>query len=487
MAHTQANWDATSGEGVILNKPVIVQNPMLSDLSMGNHYLTDLLDPLNPQDGATKNYVDTFVAGLSFKTAARVATTTALVGVYNNGSSGVGATFTTTSTGVLSIDGVSLVLNDRVVIKNQVSQFQNGIYFVSTAGAIGIATIFTRALDADTGTELTAAAIFTGIEGATNGGTAFVQSTPPPITVGTTALVWNMFLSSIYTAGTGIRVAANVIFAKLSEGVTGGQTAIGGTASEDTFTLQGSSSASVRTTNAPAIIMNSNAALGASTNVAQVFESIVAIINQSSTAGYTLIKAAATETATGSGTKLLLNLLAGAAGTTSKFSVANTGAVSIGDGGDISVGTATGTKIGTATSQKIGFFNTTPVVQQTGDISAALSILGLVTSPTLPNQSIRANTNTTDTFVLADNQGLVTSSNAALQTLTVPPNSSVAFPIGTHIDVIQKGAGKVTIAQGAGVTINSAGGNKSISGQYVGVTLIKESTNVWYLVGNLIT
>lgn len=104
----------------------------------------------------------------------------------------------------------------------------------------------------------------------------------------------------------------------------------------------------------------------------------------------------------------------------------------------------------------------------------------------LLNQSINAQTGTTYTFVLTDNQKLVTASNASAQTYTVPPNSSVAFPVGTRIDIIQKGAGKVTLAQGAGVTINSYGSNKAIAGQYVGVSLFKESTDVWYLVGNLI-
>lgn len=106
-------------------------------------------------------------------------------------------------------------------------------------------------------------------------------------------------------------------------------------------------------------------------------------------------------------------------------------------------------------------------------------------------RTINAQTGTTYTFVLADGSGaggqpLVTLSNASAITATVPPNSSVAFPVGTQIDVAQLGAGKVTLAQGSGVTINSASGNKAISAQYVAVSLIKTATDTWLLIGSLI-
>lgn len=105
-------------------------------------------------------------------------------------------------------------------------------------------------------------------------------------------------------------------------------------------------------------------------------------------------------------------------------------------------------------------------------------------------RTINAQSSTTYTLVLADGSAaggnpLITLSNASAITCTVPPNSSVAFPIGTQVDAIQQGAGKVTFAQGAGVTINSLAGNKSINGQYVGVSLVKTATDTWTLMGNL--
>jgi hypothetical protein len=100
--------------------------------------------------------------------------------------------------------------------------------------------------------------------------------------------------------------------------------------------------------------------------------------------------------------------------------------------------------------------------------------------------AVNAQTGTTYTFVLADASKFVTCNNASAVTVTVPPNSSVAFPVGTQIDVAQLGAGKVTLAQGSGVTISSKGGNKAIGAQYEGVTLKKIATDTWLLMGDLI-
>ena len=80
---------------------------------------------------------------------------------------------------------------------------------------------------------------------------------------------------------------------------------------------------------------------------------------------------------------------------------------------------------------------------------------------------------------------MVTGSNSSPTTFTVPTNSSVGFPIGTRIDVLQIGTGKITIANSAGVTLLSQGGNKTIKEQYVACTLWKKDTDLWYLMGNL--
>jgi DNA-binding IclR family transcriptional regulator len=99
-------------------------------------------------------------------------------------------------------------------------------------------------------------------------------------------------------------------------------------------------------------------------------------------------------------------------------------------------------------------------------------------------RTLNAQTGTTYTLVLGDAGNIVTMSNAAANTLTIPPNSSVAFPVGTQIDIAQKGAGKTTLAAGAGVTINNT--NKSLAAQYAGVTAVEEATDTWTLYGSTI-
>jgi len=94
---------------------------------------------------------------------------------------------------------------------------------------------------------------------------------------------------------------------------------------------------------------------------------------------------------------------------------------------------------------------------------------------------INAQTGTSYTFVLGDAAKLVTASNAGAITLTVPPNASVAFAIGTRIHVRQLLTGLTSIAAGAGVTINSLSGLLALNGQYSGAQLIKTGTDTWSL------
>lgn len=94
------------------------------------------------------------------------------------------------------------------------------------------------------------------------------------------------------------------------------------------------------------------------------------------------------------------------------------------------------------------------------------------------SDDVRADTTTAYTLVLGDAGRQVTMSNAAASTLTIPPNSSVAFAVGVRIQVIQLGAGAVTLTAGAGVTINSLS-TSLILGQYQVATLIKQATNTW--------
>ena len=99
--------------------------------------------------------------------------------------------------------------------------------------------------------------------------------------------------------------------------------------------------------------------------------------------------------------------------------------------------------------------------------------------------AINAQTGTTYTTVLADDGKLVTCDNASAIALTIPPNSSVAYGIGTQINIMQLGAGQVTITAGAGVTLNSAGSKLKTSAQYAVATCAKIASDTWVVVGNL--
>ena len=98
--------------------------------------------------------------------------------------------------------------------------------------------------------------------------------------------------------------------------------------------------------------------------------------------------------------------------------------------------------------------------------------------------TLNAQTGTTYTLVLTDSAKFVTLSNASAITLTVPTNASVAFPTGTQINIMQLGAGQVTIS-GAGVTLRSAGSKLKTSAQYAVATLVKIATDEWVAIGSL--
>ena len=99
--------------------------------------------------------------------------------------------------------------------------------------------------------------------------------------------------------------------------------------------------------------------------------------------------------------------------------------------------------------------------------------------------AINAQTGTTYTTVLTDDGKLITCSNAAAISVTIPPNSSVAYGIGTQLNFAQLGAGQVTLVAGAGVTLNSAGAKLKLSAQYAIATCVKTDTNTWFVCGSL--
>lgn len=156
-----------------------------------------------------------------------------------------------------------------------------------------------------------------------------------------------------------------------------------------------------------------------------------------------------------------------------------------------SITAGTGLSGGTITTSGTIAIDTATTV----DVSTAQTLTNkTLTSPTLNapliNLSLNAQTGTTYTFVLADNGKLVTASNASAQTYSIPTNASVAYPIGTQINIIQIGAGQVTIeaVTSGTTTVSSTGATATapkLRAQYSSATCIKASTDLWYVVGDI--
>ena len=116
-----------------------------------------------------------------------------------------------------------------------------------------------------------------------------------------------------------------------------------------------------------------------------------------------------------------------------------------------------------------------------GQILTAASMSNVATAMV----AINAQTGTTYTTVLSDDGKLITLDNASSITVTIPPNSSVAYGIGTQLNFMALAAGVVTITAGSGVTIRSDGSKLKLNAQYAVATCLKISADVWVAVGNL--
>ncbi len=174
---------------------------VLNGLDLQSQRIVGLADPSTGTDAANKQYVDNVARGLYWKAPARVATTAdgTLASAYASGQ---------------SVDGVVLATNDRILIKNQATASENGIYTVNASGAPS------RSVDADTGGELAPGTSLSVTEGTANGDKAFIIISDAAITIGTTAQTWGQLSGgATYTGGNGISVAGPVISAVAGTGI----------------------------------------------------------------------------------------------------------------------------------------------------------------------------------------------------------------------------------------------------------------------------
>jgi hypothetical protein len=224
-----------------------------SSLTLGG--LTTVTVTQNPTaalDLATKQYVDAVAEGLHVHAACAAATTGTLASItggtvtYNNGTAGVGATLTL-SVALTVLDGYTLLNGDRVLVKNEATQANNGIYTWATGG-----TVLTRATDFDTAAEMASGDFTFVTNGTLYANTGWVQTDPVTV-VGTSPVTWIQFSGAgAYTAGTGLTLTGTQ-FSITNTAVTAG--AYGSATQVGTFTVnaQGQLTLAGNTTVTPAV------------------------------------------------------------------------------------------------------------------------------------------------------------------------------------------------------------------------------------------
>jgi hypothetical protein len=394
--------------------------------------LTLSADPSASLHAATKQYVDNTASGVVAKPQVLGATTANIDATYSNGTAGVGATLTHNTNGVFPAEagGASgWAVGKGILVKNQTNKAQNGRYYISNMGSVSTPYVLTRCIYCDEASEIPGAYIF--VQDGTNAGTGWIQVVADPATfvVGTDNIdVFQFSGSGTITAGTGITVSGNEV--SISTGAITSSLILDGTI------VDGDINAS-------------------------------AAIAQSKISGLTTDLAAKAPLAspTFTGTVTIPN--GAALGTPASATLTNATGLPVATGiANLGTGVAT--------------FLTTP-----SSANLASMVTDEIGTGNLILSDIATNAQSASyTLALADKGKLVEISNASANTLTVPPSSSVDFPVGSQITVLQTGAGQTTITAGLGVTINGTPGLK-LRAQWSSVTLIKRLTDTWVVVGDL--
>lgn len=194
--------NGTTGSGAV----VLAGSPTITTAVLGSSTATTQTFGTNNTTLATTEFVQAAITGTTVLAAARLATTAALpASTYSNGASGVGATLTEVGLGALSIDGVTPSVGNRVLIKNQVSTFQNGIYTVTVVGSAGVAFVLTRSTDFDQSAEVNLGDTLFVSAGSTLAGTTWTQNGTENPVMGTDPITFAQTAGpGSYTAGNGL-------------------------------------------------------------------------------------------------------------------------------------------------------------------------------------------------------------------------------------------------------------------------------------------
>ncbi len=201
--------NSTTGSGNV----VLATSPTITTAALGSSTATTQSPADNSTKLATTAYVDAAVLGQDFKIAAAYATAAALpASTYSNGSSGVGATLTGVSPSALSVDGSTPSIGDRILVKNQVSTFQNGVYTVTTVGSGIVVFVLTRATDFNTSAKINQGDSLFVVGGSTQAATTWAVNSGSTPTIGTDPITFAQTAGiGSFTSGNGITITGTSI------------------------------------------------------------------------------------------------------------------------------------------------------------------------------------------------------------------------------------------------------------------------------------
>jgi hypothetical protein len=354
------------------------------NLDMTSNNIINLAEPVNSTDAATKAYVDSIAQGLHTHDSCNAATNTTLASIsggtvtYNNGTSGVGATLTTTGS-YTTIDGVTLSNGMRILVKNEANAAHNGIYDRTSS------TVLTRSTDFDTPTEMAGGDFTFVTAGTLYDNTGWVM-TDPVTTVGTTDVNWAQFSGAgTYTAGTGLTLTGSQFSVNVAQptitslgtltglGVNGTITAVDITANTGVFTGNGSGLTALNASNissgtlAQARLANASLTVNGQSITLGGSGTITANTTQTLTLGTYL-----TGTSFNGGTAVTAAVDATSANTASKV-------VARDASGNFSAGTITATLSGAATTAGTVTTAAQPNITSVGTLSS-LSVTGNISA-----------------------------------------------------------------------------------------------------------
>lgn len=488
---TNTDLNAPSGNLDLRVGNTTILRATSAGLAMQVGTLTGVPAPSAASDAVPKSYADSIASGIVTHAAAAAGTTADLTATYANGASGVGATLTNSGTlAAFTTDGYSAAVNDRILVKNQTTTFQNGIYTVTTVGSGSVAWVLTRATDFDqpAAAEVAAGASVIIVNGTTLAASNWVETGQGPFTIGTTPIIFSQVTgassSGTVNAGTTSQLAYYATNGNTVSGLATGNNGVlvtGGTgvpsissvlptAVQTNITSLGTiGTGTWNGSTIPISFGGTSANLGATGGTSQV-------LRQSSTgAAITVSQLAFSDISGTVPNSQLTNSSVTYAGKTVALGGAATIACT-----DLSNGaTGCSTVVGTAATANTGTSGATlPFLNGTNTWSGTQTFGTVLTT-------VNAQTGTTYTLLSSDCGKTVILTNAAAITVTLPNN----LVIGCSIAVVQGGAGQVTVTPAGGGSLVSAHSYTKTYGQHagIGLSVLENSGGTaakWFLFGD---